>query len=62
MNIGLGIVFSPLAVILLLFGFYSIKKNDIKIGIVLLITGTIILACCTVLLTGLYDPYANHLN
>jgi len=61
MNIGLGLVLIPIALIFILIGIYSRKKEDRVIGNGLIIVGTIILTGSVVLITGLYDPYANHI-
>ncbi|MBY0598822.1 hypothetical protein [Bacillus bingmayongensis] len=62
MNIGLGLVLIPFALIFISLGIFTRKKNDKIIGNGLLVVGTIILSVSVVLLTGLYDPYANHIR
>ncbi|UYZ00672.1 hypothetical protein OJ967_09355 [Peribacillus frigoritolerans] len=63
MNIGLGLILIPIAIILVIFGVFSLKKNNkIVVGYGMLITGMLILSASVLLLTGIYDPYANHIR
>ncbi|WP_121612804.1 hypothetical protein [Mesobacillus foraminis] len=62
MNIGIGLLFLPLALIFIGLGGNLIKNNDKGFGKGLVLTGIIVLSGCMLLLTGLYDPYANHLE
>lgn len=62
MNIGLGILFIPIAIIIILFGVYTRKKNKKNISNGFLLAGTIIILVSALLLTGIYDPYANHIR
>ncbi|AIM16981.1 hypothetical protein HW35_12645 [Bacillus sp. X1(2014)] len=61
MNIGLGLVLIPIAIIFISLGIFSRKKKNNIIGNGLLIAGTVILMGSVTLLTGLYDPCANHI-
>ncbi|MCF8890625.1 hypothetical protein [Priestia megaterium] len=60
MNIGLGIVLIPIAILFILFGFFLRGKNNKIVSNGLLLVGTIILLVSILLFTGIYDPYANH--
>jgi hypothetical protein len=62
MNIGLGLVLIPVAIILLLIGLFSHKNNNKILGYGILVVGISILSICVLLLTGIYDPYANHIR
>ncbi|PLR82523.1 hypothetical protein CVD25_14360 [Bacillus canaveralius] len=61
MNIGLGLVLIPLALLSLLIGIYFSKK---KIGLALGFIGSgIVVSILTILLlTGVIDPYSNHIR
>ena len=62
MNIGLGLILIPIAIIFLLFGLFSNKKNNKIIGYGILVVGILILSVSVLLITGIYDPYANHIG
>ena len=62
MNIGLGLILIPIAIIFLLFGLFSNKKNNKIIGYGILVVGILILSVSVLLITGIYDPYANHIR
>ena len=62
MNIGLGLILIPIAIIFLLFGSFSNKKNNKIIGYGILVVGILILSVSVLLITGIYDPYANHIR
>ena len=62
MNIGLGLILIPIAIIFVIFGVFSSKKNKKMVGYGMLITGMLILSASVLLLTGIYDPYANHIR
>ena len=61
MNIGLGIISTPIAIIFILLGVFSRKNNKILTN-GLLIIGGIILLFSILLLTGLFNAYANHIR
>lgn len=61
MNIGLGLVLIPIAIISILFGLFSSKKNNKIIGYGILVVGLLFLSVSVLLLTGIYDPYENHI-
>lgn len=61
MNIGLGLVAIPFTIIFILLGLLSRKKNDKIVGNGLLVVGTIILSASILLITGILDPYENHI-
>ncbi|MED4393647.1 hypothetical protein [Priestia aryabhattai] len=60
MNIGLGIMLIFFAIIFILWGLFSRKQKNRIISSVLLVVGTVTLFTSILLLTGIYDPYANH--
>ncbi|MBY0029300.1 hypothetical protein H7K20_19600 [Priestia aryabhattai] len=62
MNMGLGVILIFLAVIFILWGLFSRKRKYKIISNALLMAGTIALFISILLLTGIYDPYANHIN
>ena len=62
MNIGLGLVAIPFTIIFILLGLLSRKKNDKIVGNGLLVVGTIILSASILLITGILDPYENHIR
>ncbi|PGT86455.1 hypothetical protein COD11_08750 [Bacillus sp. AFS040349] len=62
MNIGMGLLLIPFALIFITLGIISRKKRDKLIGNGLIIVGTIIILGSVVLLAGFYDPYANHIR
>ena len=62
MNIGLGLIAIPYAIIFILLGLFSRKRNDKIAGNGLLVVGTIILSVSILLITGILDPYANHIR
>jgi hypothetical protein len=62
LNIGLGLISIPIAITFILFGVLSRKKNNQIIAGGLLVIGAIILSVSILLLTGIYDPYANHIR
>ena len=59
-NIGLGIISTPIAIIFILSGVFSRKNNKILAN-GLLVIGGVILLFSILLLTGIFDPYANHI-
>ena len=61
MNIGLGLVSIPIGIIFFIFGLF-LRKNNKIIGYGLLVVGILILVDSVLLLTGVYDPYANHIR
>ncbi|MBT2669112.1 hypothetical protein J7J00_27390 [Bacillus sp. ISL-4] len=62
MNIGLGLILLPIAIIFVIFGVFSRKRKNKIVGYGMLITGMLILSASVLLLTGIYDPYANHIR
>ena len=62
MNIGLGLVLIPIAIICLLFGFLLRKRNNKILIYRILIVRILILSVSVLLLTGIYDPYTNHIQ
>ncbi|MCD1163413.1 hypothetical protein [Peribacillus frigoritolerans] len=62
MNIGLGLVLLPIAIIFILLGVFLRKENAKIVGNGLLVVGIIILPVSILLLTGIYDPYAHHIR
>lgn len=62
MNIGLGLISIPFAMIFIILGVLSRKKKDKLVGNGLLVAGMIILSMSVLLLTGIYDPYADHIR
>ncbi|PGK52115.1 hypothetical protein CN918_30450 [Priestia megaterium] len=61
MNIGVGIILAFIAIALLSLKIIAFKNSSHILGKVTLITGFIILICSVLLITGIYDPYANHI-
>lgn len=62
MNIGLGMIAVPFAMIFIVLGVLSRKKKYKFVGTGLLVAGMIILSVSVLLLTGIYDPYADHIR
>jgi uncharacterized membrane protein len=62
LNMGLGVILIFLAVIFILWGLFSRKRKYKIISNALLMAGTIALFTSILLLTGIYDPYANHIK
>ncbi|MEC1070866.1 hypothetical protein [Priestia megaterium] len=59
---GLGVILIFLAVIFILWSLFSRKRKYKIISNALLMAGTIALFTSILLLTGIYDPYANHIK
>lgn len=62
LNIGLAIISIFIAMIFILFGVFSRKKDNKIVSNGLLLVGTILLSVSILLLTDIYDPYANHIR
>ncbi|MBE2978717.1 hypothetical protein IHQ55_30105 [Bacillus megaterium] len=62
MNMGLGVILIFVAIIFILWGLFSGKQKNRIISSALLVVGTIALFTSILLLTGIYDPYANHIK
>lgn len=62
LNMGLGVILIFLAVIFILWSLFSRKRKYKIISNALLMAGTIALFTSILLLTGIYDPYANHIK
>jgi predicted membrane protein len=62
MNIGLGLILIPFSIIIVLFSLFFFKKKNKNIGYVMLVFGTLIFLGSVLLLTGIYDPYADHIR
>ncbi|CAH0345316.1 hypothetical protein BCI9360_01600 [Bacillus sp. CECT 9360] len=62
MNIGLGLLLLPIGIIFIISGILSRKKNGKIVGNGLLLAGSIMLSLSILLITGIYDPYANHIR
>jgi uncharacterized membrane protein len=60
-NIGIGLILLSVALLFLISGMFLRKKRNKVCSSSLLIAGTLILSAGLLLLTGLYDPYANHI-
>ncbi|MDD1513978.1 hypothetical protein [Priestia megaterium] len=61
MNIGIGLILLSVALLFLISGMFLRKKRKKGCSNSLLIAGTLILAAGLLLITGVYDPYANHI-
>jgi hypothetical protein len=61
LNIGIGLILLSVALLFLILGMFLRKKGKKVCSNSWLIVGTLILSASLVLLTGLYDPYANHI-
>jgi len=62
LNMGLGVILIFVAIIFILWGLFSGKQKNRIISSALLVVGTIALFTSILLLTGIYDPYANHIK
>ncbi|MDN4865877.1 hypothetical protein C1N83_27855 (plasmid) [Priestia aryabhattai] len=62
MNIGLGVMLIFVAIIFTLSGLFLYKRKNKIISNILLFAGAIALTISILLLTGIYDPYANHIR
>ncbi|MFE8065375.1 hypothetical protein DUD79_29355 [Priestia aryabhattai] len=62
MNMGLGVILIFTAIILILWGLFLRKRKNKIISNVMLLVGIIALSISILLLTGIYDPYANHIK
>jgi len=62
LNIGLGVMLIFVAIIFTLSGLFLYKRKNKIISNILLFAGTIALTISILLLTGIYDPYANHIR
>lgn len=60
LNMGLGVILIFTAIILILWGLFLRKRKNKIISNVMLLVGIIALSISILLLTGIYDPYANH--
>lgn len=61
LNIGIGLILLSVVLLFLILGMFLRKKGKKVCSNSWLIVGTLILSASLVLLTGLYDPYANHI-
>lgn len=61
-NIGLGLISIIVAILFISLGLLSHKNDDRIIGSGLLVIGAMVLSISIILLTGIYDPYANHIR
>jgi len=60
LNIGLGIVLVPVAIVLISLEIFCYKRNKfLWYGLIIAGSSTSLIAI--LLLTGLYDPYAKHI-
>lgn len=50
------------AIIFILWGLFSRKQKNKIVSSALLVVGTVALFTSILLLTGIYDPYANHIK
>jgi len=62
LNIGLGVMLIFVAIIFTLSGLFLYKRKNKIISNILLLAGAIVLSISILLLTGIYDPYANHIR
>ena len=62
LNMGLGVILIFVAIIFILWWLFSRKQKNRIISSALLVVGTIALFTSILLLTGIYDPYANHIK
>jgi len=62
LNIGLGVALIFVAIIFILWDLFSRKRKNKIISNALLLVGTIALSISILLLTGIYDPYTNHIR
>lgn len=61
MNIGLGLILIPISIIIVIFSVLFKKKNKI-ISYAILGFGILIFLASMILITGIYDPYENHIR
>ncbi|MCK6205557.1 hypothetical protein KZX50_08845 [Bacillus infantis] len=61
MNVGAGIILLIMGAVLLITG-CSIFKLNKKAASLILAGATFILCISVLLLTGIYDPYSNHIH
>ncbi|MGD6856447.1 hypothetical protein [Bacillus infantis] len=61
MNIGAGFILLLMGAVLLITGCSILKRNK-KAASLTLAGATIILCISVLLLTGIYDPYSNHIH
>jgi uncharacterized membrane protein len=61
-NIGIGLILLSVALLFLISGMFLRKKRKKVCSNSLLIAGTLILSAGLLLITGVYDPYANHIS
>jgi len=61
MNIGMGIILAIIAIALFLIKIIALKNSNHILDKIILISGFILLLCSVLLLTGIYDPYVNHI-
>ncbi|MED3897912.1 hypothetical protein P4797_23430 [Priestia aryabhattai] len=60
---GLGVILIFVAIIFILWGgIFSRKQKNRIVSSTLLAVGTVALFTSILLLTGIYDPYANHIK
>lgn len=62
MNIGLGLILIPISIIIVLFSVLFFKKKNKIISYAILGFGILIFLASMLLITGIYDPYANHIR
>lgn len=63
LNMGLGVILIFVAIIFILWGgIFSRKQKNRIVSSTLLAVGTVALFTSILLLTGIYDPYANHIK
>jgi len=62
LNMGLGVMLIFFTIIFILWGLFSRKQKNRIISSALLVVGTVALFTSILLLTGIYDPYANHIK
>jgi cytochrome c biogenesis protein CcdA len=60
-NIGAGLILLPIGVLILIIGTFLMRKKRV-IGTVIIIAGILIIVISVLLLTGIYDPYSNHIR
>jgi hypothetical protein len=60
-NIGAGLILLPIGVLILIIGTILMRKKRV-IGTGIIIAGILIIVISVLLLTGIYDPYSNHIR
>lgn len=61
MNTGAGLILIPISLLCLFIAFFVNKKRK-SLGKLLFVLGVLIVMLSFLLLSGLYDPYSDHIR